>query len=96
MVHCFIFFIYENSNNKEEDNIDKKTLVRKSFKKVNLLTLLCICICYMFLYDLFVYVWMYVYARVCVCVCVCVCVYTLTGHFIRNTLLVLGWTLFCL
>ncbi len=39
----------------------------------------------------------YIYINiVCVCVCVCVCAYTLTGQFIRYTLLVPGWTLFCL
>ncbi len=41
------------------------------------------------------YVWVCV---LCVCVCVCVCVYiyiyTLTGHFIRYTLLVPSWTPF--
>ncbi len=37
------------------------------------------------------------YINICVCVCVCVyTIYTLTGHFIRYTLLVLGWPPFCL
>ncbi len=53
---------------------------------------LCMCVC--------VCVCVCVCACVCVCVCACVyvsvCVYTLTGHFIRYTLLVPGWASFCL
>ncbi len=44
----------------------------------------------------------YTHIHTCTCICVCVYVYvyiythTLTGHFIRCTLLVPGWTPFCL
>ncbi len=42
-----------------------------------------------------VYVCMYIYVYVCVYVCICVYyTHTLTGHFIRYTLLVPGWTPF--
>ncbi len=69
------------------------------FSSIHLLFIslyMCVCVC--------------VCVCVCMCVCVCVrmpacvvcmyvciqCLYTLIGHFIRYTLLVPGWTPFCL
>ncbi len=44
---------------------------------------------FFFLLYIYIYIYMY-YMYVCVCVCI------LNGHFIRYTLLVPGWTPFCL